>query len=145
MNIPAISQINPKLYLGSVKHIRFATEEFTEKNIDVIINCCLEITHKPNPNYIVKNFPIDDGTDASIDEFLDPVVDLINHYLVNNKCVYVHCVHGKSRSASIIIYYLMKYEKMSFDKAYSKLLAIRPIISPNTNFIKELQVRDKKI
>lgn len=140
-----ISQITPQLYLGNGKHVQRQTKEFLELDINVIINCCNEIVHKPNEKYIIKQFPIDDGIEASIISYLDEIVDLINYYSNENKKIYVHCVQGRSRSASIVIYYLMKYEKLSFDDAYNKLLKIRPCIFPNNNFIEELKQKENKI
>jgi protein-tyrosine phosphatase len=142
INTMTISKINSLLYLGSGKHARHETDEFKKLNINVIINCCNDFTHKPNEKYIIENFPIDDGTYASIDAYLDPVANLINKYISNGNKIYVHCVHGKSRSVSIVIYYLMKYEKITFSEAFTKVKKMRPIISPNLNFIKELKNRD---
>ena len=134
-----ISEITPQLYLGTGKNARLQTEQFTKLNIDVIINCCNDFTHKKNSTYTIVEYPIDDGFDAKIGQYLDEVVDVINNYLCDGKRIYVHCVQGRSRSASIIIYYFMKYHNMKFEKAYKKLLAIRPCISPNINFINELK------
>jgi protein-tyrosine phosphatase len=44
-----------------------------------------------------------------------------------------------SRSASIVIAWLMAQKKMSFDAAYEFLLAKRPIVCPNSGFQKQLQ------
>ena len=141
-DIMTITKIKPSLYLGSGKHPRRETPEFKELGIDVIINCCNDFRHKPNKNYIIEQFAIDDGTDASIIEYLNPIAEIINYHLHNNKKIYVHCVHGRSRSVSIIIYYLMKYHKKSFDEAFSEVRALRPVMSPNTNFIRELKEMD---
>ena len=135
----SISEIMPNLYLGSAKHFTRQTDEFKNLGIDVIINCCCEYTHKPNPDFIIENYPIRDGFDATITEYLDPVTDKIKYYLDQNKKVYVHCVFGKSRSPSIIIYYLMKYQHKTFDEAYKYVMSKRPIISINMNFLKELR------
>ncbi|XWV25077.1 putative dual specificity protein phosphatase 14-like [Tupanvirus deep ocean] len=143
MNI--ISQITPQLYLGTGKHARLQTDEFKKLDIDVIINCCNDFKHKQNNKYIIEEFSIDDGSDAQIGFYLDKVADLINDYLVQNKKIYIHCVQGRSRSASIVIYYFMKYHRMRFVQAYQKLLSIRPCISPNVNFISELKMMDKYI
>ena len=61
-----ISSIKPNLYLGAGSHAKKKSAEFSNLNIDVIINCCNEITHKPNEKYLIENFPIDDGVDGSL-------------------------------------------------------------------------------
>jgi protein-tyrosine phosphatase len=69
---------------------------------------------------------------------MDAAADKIDYYITLGKRVYVHCVHGKSRSPAIIIYYLMKYKNFTYDQAFEKILSIRPIISMNNNFVREL-------
>lgn len=56
----------------------------------------------------------------------------------NNKVVLVHCMAGISRSVTITIAYLMKYHRMSTQRAYQYLKDMRPAISPNLNFMGQL-------
>lgn len=138
-----ITEIYPLLYLGNAKNVFQETDKFKELQIDIVINCCDEIVYESKEKYLLEQFPIDDdGVNGSFIKYLDEIVDLIYHYLSNNKKIYIHCAQGISRSASIIIYYMMKYEQISFDRAYSKLYVMRSCISPNINFVKELKKRD---
>jgi len=137
-----ISQIDPMIYLGSGRHVTRNTNEFKNLNIDVVINCCNEITHKNTADYIIEHFPMDDGSDGTLVEFMDAAVDKINYHLNQNRRVYVHCVHGKSRSPAILIYYYMKHHKLNFNEAYKKISSVRPFISINNNFIVELKFYD---
>lgn len=51
----------------------------------------------------------------------------------------VHCQAGISRSASIVISYLMERFSMSYDEARKYLKARRPQIDPNDGFVKQLK------
>ena len=53
--------------------------------------------------------------------------------------VLVHCAAGKSRSATVVIYYLMKRFGMSFDEAYRHVQDIRPEIGLNRGFVEMLR------
>lgn len=53
--------------------------------------------------------------------------------------VLVHCQAGVSRSASVVIGYLMWKEQISYQEAYAAVKRCRPIIWPNDGFICQLQ------
>ena len=53
--------------------------------------------------------------------------------------VLVHCHKGVSRSATIVIAYLMYTYKTDFYTAFQKLKSIRPIVKPNAGFMKQLK------
>lgn len=57
----------------------------------------------------------------------------------------VHCVAGVSRSASLCIVYLIKYEKMSLRQAYHYVKSARPIIRPNVGFWQQMCDYEKKL
>ena len=50
----------------------------------------------------------------------------------------MHCMAGVSRSATLVIAYIMKKYKMSLDEAKKLVEAKRPFINPNPGFIKQL-------
>lgn len=68
-------------------------------------------------------------------EMLDEATDWIYN---TNGSVLVHCFAGISRSSAIILAYLMKYKKMSYDKAWKYLLQHHPSSAPNPKFVRDL-------
>ena len=46
---------------------------------------------------------------------------------------------GSSRSATLVVCYLMRKHNMSFDKAYALLIGKRKIVNLNVVFAKELK------
>ena len=51
--------------------------------------------------------------------------------------VLVHCAQGVSRSASLILAFLMRKHNMSLKAAYQLLKQKRPVVKPNTNFLRQ--------
>lgn len=79
----------------------------------------------------------DTGSQKLIDHF-EEAFQFIEEARANNKVVLVHCMAGISRSVTITIAYLMKYHRMSTNRAYQYLKDMRPAISPNLNFMGQL-------
>lgn len=56
----------------------------------------------------------------------------------SGRAVLVHCQAGVSRSATVIIAYLMKHTLMTMTDAYKYVKSRRPVVSPNLNFMGQL-------
>jgi len=53
--------------------------------------------------------------------------------------VFLHCIEGKSRSASCVIAFLMDTEGMTLQDALGMVQGARPIVRPNEGFLIQLQ------
>jgi len=53
--------------------------------------------------------------------------------------VMVYCQMGISRSATIVMAYLMTEKGMTYDEAYALLVSKRPIVKPNLGFVRQLK------
>ncbi|OQV13404.1 hypothetical protein BV898_12356 [Hypsibius exemplaris] len=58
--------------------------------------------------------------------------------------VLVHCLMGVSRSASVVLAYLVKYRGMSLEEAHELVRRQRPMISPNRGFWEQLSLFEKE-
>jgi hypothetical protein len=59
--------------------------------------------------------------------------------------VLVHCHAGISRSATIVLLFLMVYCGLGLDQALSRLWAARPVIRPNPGFMRYLRDIDASL
>ena len=57
--------------------------------------------------------------------------------------VLVHCHAGVSRSATVTVAYIMKRQGMCLGEAYKFVKELRPVISPNLNFMGQLLKYEK--
>ncbi|XP_015270013.1 PREDICTED: dual specificity phosphatase DUPD1 [Gekko japonicus] len=78
----------------------------------------------------------------SLSPFFYPAAEFIHNALQNetNK-VLVHCAMGRSRSASLVLAYLMIYKNMTVVDAIDQVLKHRCIL-PNRGFLKQLRELD---
>ncbi|XP_024536851.1 dual specificity protein phosphatase 1B [Selaginella moellendorffii] len=86
-----------------------------------------------------KVIPVEDSHDENLLEHLEDALKFIDEG-VNKGIVLVHCGGGISRSASVVIAYLMWKEKLSASEALASLRKCSPTVKPNSGFMKQLQV-----
>ena len=124
-------------------------DELEQHNITHIVN----VTDKlPNTfehfrndvnelQFTYHKIPIPDSPLINITEYFPGAFEFIHSAITTGKRVLVHCFAGKSRSASVIIGYLMKYHNMRFEEAFTYVKHIRPSIDPNIGFYCQLQLQ----
>jgi protein-tyrosine phosphatase len=136
---PHMCEVIPRLFLGD-EYASKKKEWLDKVGITHIVNAAEEIE-----NYFPDNFKYFNANlkDSSTELLLDKAgcgVLFIELALRDpgNK-VYVHCHLGKSRSVSIIIYYLMSKYKIPYEHAFYLTRSKRAISEPNTGY--EMQLR----
>lgn len=81
-------------------------------------------------------FSLEDEYDQQISHCFDLAHDFINNSKGN---VLIHCHAGVSRSATIVVSYLMKHKGMTFEEARNFAKSKRRCVCPNPGFVKQLQ------
>ena len=75
---------------------------------------------------------------------LSSAVDQLEKWVIEGKNVLVHCQSGISRSATVVIAYVMKKHQIPLIQAYSLVIEKRPVINPNDGFFRALQDFEEK-
>ncbi len=76
-------------------------------------------------------------------KYFNEAFDFINNAKDNKCTILIHCQMGKSRSATILIAYLMKFYNYSYDGAFNYVKKLRKIVNPNAGFVKQLKLFEK--
>jgi hypothetical protein len=155
-----LSEIIPSfLYLGSGKDAR---DDTTLKAFGIRRILCLakDWITKPVAGFEYSRIDLNDSEKQDILPALKPALEYLEDAFAKKEPVLVHCVMGKSRSATIVIgmscfaywcyktdlvflisclsdaAYLMKYQNMSVRAAFHHVFAIRNIVKPNRGFMR---------
>ena len=83
---------------------------------------------------IVKSVSLRDSEEQSLLPYLDDLVDFVSAAVTSGGKVVVHCMAGVSRSASVVIAYLIRDHGMSLKEAHDHVIARRDVIRPNPGF-----------
>jgi hypothetical protein len=139
-----MGEIIPNLFIGDETNSNDGYE-LNYFKISIIINTAIEINRIAYHYKLVdyKNVLAYDDDDFKINRFFDDTSDYINKNIKDNK-ILVHCAMGRSRSVSIVIAFLIKYHKMTTEKALEMIKKVRPCAQPNDGFIKQLKEYETK-
>jgi hypothetical protein len=129
------------LYIGGVEARRYVGA----KDIACVI---VLVTPKeysaPNllklPDHVQEHhYPIEDEDGESIQRAIAAMLPHVEEHTARGQRVLVHCWAGISRSASLVIAYLMKQHAVTADEALTRLRKKRPIVDPNDGFMAQLR------
>lgn len=96
-------------------------------------------------DFTYKLIPIEDYSCIDISAYFDTTFELIEHVLTSGKGILVHCDAGVSRSASIVIAYLMRKNRCDYLSAFNQIRDKRSFIDPNPGFVQQLCNYQEKI
>merc|ERR1719499_1165946 len=85
----------------------------------------------------VKWFPMSDGGKTKVKEILEKVFPVIDENLKKGE-VLVHCSVGVNRSATVVMAYMMRRQKITAARALTNLLRVRPVC-PVDSYVKQLK------
>ncbi|KAL7869743.1 hypothetical protein AOLI_G00137310 [Acnodon oligacanthus] len=85
-----------------------------------------------------------DSRDFNIFRFFYPTAQFIHSALTLSCKVLVHCARGISRSATLVLAYLMIYEGLTLSEAIQTVRSHRSIL-PNAGFLQQLRELDTEL
>jgi dual specificity phosphatase 12 len=137
------------LYLGSVKDAQDPAF-LSAHHIRYIINVSQEEYWSVDKRVQIFTFKVDDCATADIGSLFSPTRSLINNVReryyrsvaagkASRPAVLVHCQKGRSRSATIVLAYLIYTNGWSVAEAMKYVATRRPCVEPNIGFMEELR------
>ncbi|RWR76489.1 dual specificity protein phosphatase PHS1 [Cinnamomum micranthum f. kanehirae] len=92
-----------------------------------------------------RNFSICDDDNAKISDIFEEASDFIENVETSGKKVLVHCFEGRSRSATVVLAYLMLRKNFTLLEAWTRLKRVHRRAQPNDGFAKILLDFDRKL
>lgn len=132
--------IIPYLYLGDIG-AAYDSKLHKELNITHMLtiedNPINEDKYQDLENYKYKKLA--DHQFSNILEVMEECLEFIDEAVSQKKNILVHCFAGKSRSATLVLAYIMAKEKQSVRRTLDQVRKIR-FVKPNMGFYKQLEL-----
>jgi protein tyrosine phosphatase len=132
-----MNHIIDNIYLGNAEDAR-EYDLLKTKKITHILTAAIEQETPFINSFTYLKFPLYDSPYTDISKFIIPAIEFILDSQQKGGNILIHCAAGISRSASIVIAYLIIKKKMTYTQAYIFVKQKRPIINPNEGFQKSL-------
>lgn len=132
------NQIIDNLWLGAVSS-SCNREALHEYKIETIISAFLGSVAEYPYDFDYERAKLRDVEDEDILQHFDYLLPIIHKNLMENKPVLICCQRGRSRSASIVAAYLIRYRNMTTDEALKFIKDKRTQINPNKGYIDQLR------
>jgi len=137
---PSIDQITEKIYLGNEcgAHNEALLKE---KEITHILVAGNYLHQKFPKDYKYFKLPLVDRVTQDLFPHFQEAMDFID----SSDRVLVHCAGGMSRSAAVVIAFLMIKNKWKYQQAFEYVKEKRPIVCPNEGFITQLKKLEEMV
>ena len=136
-----MNQITDNLYLGNLHSSKI--DNLKENGITKVLSVIdkfVKVEYKESDNIKHKVIRIGDSESNNIIQYFGECLNFIN----GDEKVLVHCSGGISRSATVVIAYIMLKKKMKYLEAFNFVLERRPV-GPNWGFKSQLEMFEKEL
>jgi len=132
-------QISEHLYLGD-RYAAYNKSWLLANNVTHIVNMAAVTCQCYFPGvFKYLSISILDTVSQDISQFFSACTKYINKAIASGGRVLVHCEAGRSRSATIVLQYMVTEYDMTLKAAYKRVKRARPIVMPNITFFSQLR------
>jgi len=132
------------VYIGDIASA-YNHEKLKELGITHILTAILGVQPQFPKDFIYKTVPVRDVESENIQMHLEETTEFIKTAIESGGKVFVHCVCGVSRSATIIAAWMMSKDGYTAEEAISQLQSRRECVDPNPSFREQLDLLEDNI
>jgi len=138
-----MTEIMPQIFVGNVCDAQ-NLDRLKQFRITHILNSTPDLPFYWENQYTYKRIDVLDLPSQNIRQYFDPATDFIEQALKNKENnVLIHCSAGISRSPTLVLAYMIKKHRFTFEEAFETMRKLRPIVDPNVSFILQLREWEK--
>jgi len=138
------AEVVPGVYLGSIGAAQ-RPDYLREVGITHVLCVGKGLPRKVGEDFVFKALEVLDSAETKLSDYFEECNQFIEAAKAGGGRVYVHCFAGKSRSATIVIAYVLHSTGMEYQKAFDLAREARPQIDPNPGFCLQLVQYYKKL
>jgi len=135
-NFSSISEIRPYLFISG--YIPINPETIRDLGITHAVDVANLIKPERVESVEYMEIKVDDNELANLQSHFEDVAQFIQKAKNSNGKTLVYCAAGISRSATLCMMYLVIAEDFSLRDAFIEVRKVRPIISPNPGFWRQM-------
>jgi len=147
VNLPHCDRIVPNLYLGGIDAASDKPSLY-RAGIRAVCCCCRELefpTKEFSEDLAYYRVDVEDVSREPIELFFPEATEFIHSWISREQPVLVHCRAGVSRSATVVIAYLIAYHGYSLHDAFFLARSHRSVVTPNLGFLEKLGEYEESI
>jgi len=132
-----MQEILQGLYLGDYQAAG-DLDALKQAGITHILIAAEECSARFPEQFTYKKVPIADSLQTNLGTCMEAAVEYVREALGSGGKVLVHCTAGVSRSASLVIAFVMQEKQWGVAQTLSWVREKRPIVAPNPAFMRQL-------
>jgi len=142
----ACSEVVPNMVYVAGHQVAGDLECLRRNRITHIVNMAADVCESSFPDHFCYlTYYLKDTNSEDISPLFYRTLDWMQHAVDTGGRVLVHCREGVSRSATMVLAYVMWQQGLTFEVAYQNLRKVRPICNPNTGFICQLLLLGRRL
>ncbi len=130
--------VDPQLWLGGC-FADISKPYLDLKGIRAILLVCSEGIERWKESIVYEKIPVEDNFQADLRGHFKKAIEFISGQIAKGNGVLVRCAAGVSRSATVVIAYIMQTKHWGVDRALKYVKEVRPFVEPNYKFMAQLR------